>query len=433
MRTLNFDRFLNGVVLLIIILGLVNLYSASFYLDRSIFVKQVIWVILGISVAILLFSINIDDLLSFSLFIYVLLFVLTALTLFVGKEIRGTKSWFSIMGMGIQPSEFLKFGILVLVTKFLSREGVNLEGFSTFLIVGLIFFSPVIILILQPDVGMIISYAIIFILFALLAGLNRNLLLILLLTIFSFGFFPFFRAYIDYLQKSNIEISGVMLVLISKEFTIAFAVSAVLIGVISLLMARVFKDKVRLVFSIIILFVSVGFLFGNLAYDKLKPYQKNRLMVFFNPQVDRLGAGYNVIQSEIAIGSGGIVGKGFLNGSQNKLNILPERTTDFAFSVLAEEWGFLGVIVVLILYILLFYRLISLMISSEDLKSYLMMAMIVSIIFTNFMINMFMVLGLAPVTGLPLPFFSYGGSSMITNLALIGLANNIYKRRTIML
>jgi rod shape determining protein RodA len=224
-----------------------------------------------------------------------------------------------------------------------------------------------------------------------------------------------------------------MSVLISKEFTIAFAVSAVIIGVISLLIARVFKDKVRLVFSIIILFVSVGFLFGNLAYDKLKPYQKNRLMVFFNPQVDRLGAGYNVIQSEIAIGSGGIVGKGFLNGSQNKLNILPERTTDFAFSVLAEEWGFLGVIVVIILYILLFYRLISLMISSEDLKSYLMMAMIVSIIFTNFMINMFMVLGLAPVTGLPLPFFSYGGSSMITNLALIGLANNIYKRRTIML
>jgi len=433
MRTLNFDRFLTGVVLLIIILGLINLYSASFYLDRSIFVKQVIWVILGIGVAILLFSINIDDLLSFSLFIYVLLFVLTALTLFVGKEIRGTKSWLSIMGMGIQPSEFLKFGILVLVTKFLSREGVNLERFSTFLIVGLIFFSPVIILILQPDVGMIISYTIIFILFALLAGLNRSLLLILLLTIFSFGFFPFFRAYIDHLQKSNIEISGVMSVLISKEFTIAFAVSAVIIGVISLLIARVFKDKVRLVFSIIILFVSVGFLFGNLAYDKLKPYQKNRLMVFFNPQVDRLGAGYNVIQSEIAIGSGGIVGKGFLNGSQNKLNILPERTTDFAFSVLAEEWGFLGVIVVIILYILLFYRLISLMISSEDLKSYLMMAMIVSIIFTNFMINMFMVLGLAPVTGLPLPFFSYGGSSMITNLALIGLANNIYKRRTIML
>jgi rod shape determining protein RodA len=433
MRTLNFDRFLTGVVLLIVILGLVNLYSASFYLDRSIFVKQVIWVILGIGVAILLFSINIDDLLSFSLFIYVLLFVLTVLTLFVGKEIRGTKSWLSIMGMGIQPSEFLKFGILVLVTKFLSREGVNLERFSTFLIVGLIFFCPVIILILQPDVGMIISYAIIFILFALLAGLNRNLLLILLLTIFSFGFFPFFRAYIDYLQKSNIEISGVMSVLISKEFTIAFAVSAVIIGVISLLIARVFKDKVRLVFSIIILFVSVGFLFGNLAYDKLKPYQKNRLMVFFNPQVDRLGAGYNVIQSKIAIGSGGIVGKGFLNGSQNKLNILPERTTDFAFSVLAEEWGFLGVIVVIILYILLFYRLISLMISSEDLKSYLMMAMIASIIFTNFMINMFMVLGLAPVTGLPLPFFSYGGSSMITNLALIGLANNIYKRRTIML
>ncbi len=433
MRVLNFDRFLTGVVLLIILLGLINLYSASFYLDKSIFVKQIIWVILGIGVAVLLFSINIDDLLNFSLFVYILLFFLTALTILVGKEIRGTKSWLSIMGMGIQPSELLKFGILVLVTSFLSREGVNLESFSTFVIVGLIFFSPVIILILQPDIGMIISYAIIFILFALLAGLNKNLLLILLLTIFSFGFFPFFRAYIDYLQKINIEISRVTTVLISKEFTIAFAISTMFVGVISLLISRIFRDKVRLVFSIIIFFISIGFLFGNLAYDKLKPYQKNRLMVFFNPQVDRLGAGYNVIQSEIAIGSGGILGKGFLNGSQNKLNILPERATDFAFSVLAEEWGLLGVMVVLALYILLFYRLISLMISSEDLKSYLIMAMIASIIFTNFMINMLMVLGLAPVTGLPLPFFSYGGSSMITNLALIGLANNVYRRRTIML
>jgi rod shape determining protein RodA len=315
----------------------------------------------------------------------------------------------------------------------LTNEGVDLNKFSTFVVVGLIFFLPLGILLLQPDVGMSISYIFIFLLFAILAGLNRDLLLIILLLMFSFGFFPFLRAYIDYLQKTGVEIGKLTMVIISKEFTIALAISSIVVGVLSLIISRALKDKVRFVFAIIVIFIFTGSFFGNLAYDKLKQYQKNRLMVFFNPQVDRLGAGYNVIQSEIAVGSGGFSGKGFLNGSQNKLNILPERTTDFAFSVLAEEWGFAGTIILLILYILLFYRLITLMVSSEDLKSYLMMSIITLIIFVNFLINMFMVLGLAPVTGLPLPFFSYGGSSMITNLSLIGLANSVYKRRSMML
>jgi len=433
MKILNFDKFLTIVVILIMVLGLVNLYSASFYSDKSAFVKQIIWVLIGVGLGVLLFYINVDDLLNASLFIYIVLFILTALTLFVGKEIRGTKSWLSIMGMGIQPSEFLKFGILLLVVKFLTNEGVDLNKFSTFVVVGLIFFLPLGILVLQPDVGMSISYIFIFLLFAILAGLNRDLLLIILLLMFSFGFFPFLRAYIDYLQKTGVEIGKLTMVIISKEFTIALAISSIVVGVLSLIISRALKDKVRFVFAIIVIFIFTGSFFGNLAYDKLKQYQKNRLMVFFNPQVDRLGAGYNVIQSEIAVGSGGFSGKGFLNGSQNKLNILPERTTDFAFSVLAEEWGFAGTIILLILYILLFYRLITLMVSSEDLKSYLMMSIITLIIFVNFLINMFMVLGLAPVTGLPLPFFSYGGSSMITNLSLIGLANNVYKRRSMML
>jgi len=433
MKILNFDKFLTIVVILIMVLGLVNLYSASFYSDKSAFVKQIIWVLIGVGLGVLLFYINVDDLLNASLFIYIILFILTALTLFVGKEIRGTKSWLSIMGMGIQPSEFLKFGILLLVVKFLTNEGVDLNKFSTFVVVGLIFFLPLGILLLQPDVGMSISYIFIFLLFAILAGLNRDLLLIILLLMFSFGFFPFLRAYIDYLQKTGVEIGKLTMVIISKEFTIALAISSIVVGVLSLIISRALKDKVRFVFAIIVIFIFTGSFFGNLAYDKLKQYQKNRLMVFFNPQVDRLGAGYNVIQSEIAVGSGGFSGKGFLNGSQNKLNILPERTTDFAFSVLAEEWGFAGTIILLILYILLFYRLITLMVSSEDLKSYLMMSIITLIIFVNFLINMFMVLGLAPVTGLPLPFFSYGGSSMITNLSLIGLANNVYKRRSMML
>ncbi|MGB9621137.1 MAG: rod shape-determining protein RodA [Brevinematia bacterium] len=426
-----FDRVLLSVVFILVLIGLLNMYSASYYLDRSIFVKQVIWVILGIALMLVITFTNYEVLVNNALVFYIGFLILTLLTLFVGKEIRGTKSWFSILGMGIQPSEFLKFGILLLVAKFLSREKLDLSKFSVFAILGLIFFVPVIVVMLQPDLGMAISYILFFLLFSVVIGVNKNYLLLFLFLIFSLSFFPFFNAYVDYLLKMGVieDTSKTIKVLLSKDFAAAFLVSSFVFFFIAWFVSRVSRDKFRFWSGVLLVIFAIGILGGNLVYNKLKPYQKNRIMVFFSPEVDRLGSGYNVIQSEIAVGSGGITGKGFMKGSQNKLNILPERTTDFAFSVLAEEWGFIGVIIVITLYIIMFFRFFWLIGTTEDMKSYVIVSGSMIIIFINFTINMLMVLGLAPVTGLPLPFISYGGSSMITNMALIGLVNSFYRER----
>ncbi|MEN2998650.1 MAG: rod shape-determining protein RodA [Brevinematia bacterium] len=429
-----FDKVILSVVLLLVVIGLVNLYSASFYSDRSIFLKQVIWVVVGFSLMIVLFFTKYEVLVSWAIPIYIVFLILTALTLFIGKEIRGTKSWLNIAGMGIQPSEFLKVGVLLLATKYLSAEGINPKKLSTVVVLAMIFILPVGVILLQPDLGMAISYFLYFLLFSMIAGINAKYLLLLLFLGFSLAFFPFLNAYIDFLLKMGVieRVSKTVSVLISREFAYALLFSSIFIFLVSFVVSRVVREKTRLILGILLFLFSLAFLLGNIAYNTLKPYQKNRLMVFFSPEVDRLGAGYNVIQSEIAIGSGGITGKGFLNGSQNKLNILPERHTDFAFSVLGEEWGFIGVGVVITLFVILFIRLLWLISNAENMKSYFLLCGVTIVILINFTINMLMVLGLAPVTGLPLPFVSYGGSSIITNLALIGIVNNIYRERFIM-
>jgi len=161
----------------------------------------------------------------------------------------------------------------------------------------------------------------------------------------------------------------------------------------------------------------------------MHPYQKQRVMVLLNPEADRLGSGYHIIQSKIAVGSGSFFGKGFLNGTQTQLEFLPEHTTDFIFSVLAEEWGFAGCILVLSLYAYLVYRLMRVVVRSKDLFSALVVFGIAAQIFLNAIINIGMVIGLLPVVGLPLPLFSYGGTSLISTLFALGLALGISMRR----
>jgi len=177
--------------------------------------------------------------------------------------------------------------------------------------------------------------------------------------------------------------------------------------------------------------VFVGLASCPLLWFMLKTYQKKRLLVFLNPNMDPLGAGYTVIQSKIAIGSGGIFGKGWLSGTQNQLNFLPERHTDFIFSVIGEEWGFLGAILLVTLFMILINRLLGLIDSTSDDKGKFLIAGVVALIWFQFFINITMALGLMPVVGLPLPLVSYGGSSLATTMALIGLAVSVKARRKI--
>jgi rod shape determining protein RodA len=176
----------------------------------------------------------------------------------------------------------------------------------------------------------------------------------------------------------------------------------------------------------------VGLVFIPAGWFVLKDYQKDRIMTFVNPEGDPLGAGYHVIQSIIAIGSGGITGKGFLKGTQTQLRFLPERHTDFVFSVFAEEWGFLGGMVLLILFLSLILWGLKIALHARDTIGTLIAVGITALIFWEVFINIGMVLGILPVVGIPLPFLSYGGSSMVILMTCVGLLMNVSMRRFIL-
>ncbi len=179
----------------------------------------------------------------------------------------------------------------------------------------------------------------------------------------------------------------------------------------------------------LLLLVVAGILMVVPAWHHLHDYQKRRVMVLLDPEADPLGSGYHIIQSKIAVGSGEIFGKGFLEGTQTQLQFLPEHSTDFIFSVLAEEWGFVGCIVILLLYLFLLYRLCRVIGKSRDTYSTFLVVGLTAYIYCHFAINIGMVIGLLPVVGIPLPLFSYGGSAMLSNMLAIGLALGVSLRR----
>ena len=173
----------------------------------------------------------------------------------------------------------------------------------------------------------------------------------------------------------------------------------------------------------------MGLLFSVIIHNYLKVYQKRRILVFLNPDLDPLGSGYNIIQSKIAAGSGGFFGKGFLNGSQAQLGFLPEKTSDFIFSVVAEEWGFVGSLLIIVLLAVIIFRGIQIALESKDKFGALVASGITSIFFYHIIINIGMAIGIMPVTGLPLCFISYGGSNLIMSMVAIGILINIRMRK----
>ena len=175
-----------------------------------------------------------------------------------------------------------------------------------------------------------------------------------------------------------------------------------------------------------------GVILAPIGWTLLKDYQKGRILTFFNPERDPLGSGYHIIQSMIAVGSGGVFGKGFLKGSQTQLKFLPEQQTDFVFSVFAEEWGFIGGLILMIMFLVLILWGLKIVIHSKDYLGALVAFGITSLIFWEIFINIGMVLGILPVVGIPLPFLSYGGSAMLVLMISVGLLMNISVRRFIL-
>jgi len=389
----NFDWITVLLFLLLVFIGWINIYSAVYNEEHSNifdfsqrYGKQLIWIFAAMGIAFIIMLIDATFFTTFSYLIYSLSMLSLVAVLLVGTEIAGSKSWFQFGTIAIQPAEFAKFATCLAIAKYLSTFNVSLGRFRSKIIALIIILLPASLVLLQNDTGSALVYAA-FLLVLFREGLTGNILLIVLLIAFLF----------------------VITLLSSKLLIIALLVFTALL---MLYFMKRSKKNIIVLFSMLVIasaFVySVDYAFENV----LESHHKKRINVLLGKELDLRGAGYNVHQSKIAIGSGGIAGKGFLNGTQTKYDFVPEQDTDFIFCTIGEEWGYLGSLVVLALFITLLLRIIMLAERQRSNFSRIYGYGVASIIFFHFMVNIGMTIGLLPVIGIPLPFISYGGSSL---------------------
>ena len=385
----------------LVIAGWLNIYAAEYDPDiaRSIFDlstssgKQLIWIITSVAIA---FTIFFFDYKFFDSFAYIIYGIVMALLLFIfigGKEVAGSRSWIGIGGFGLQPSEFAKFATAFALAKYLDSATRKLSDLDTLGIAFAIILLPMVLTVLQGDTGTALVFA------ALVVPMFREGMPPLLLIV-AFSFFVVF----------------ILTLLVSQ--TVLLAGIAIITLLVLGLNARAPKRLVYIVAGAVVVtgvIRSVDFILT----DVLKPHQQKRVLSLVNPNIDPLGIGWNVTQSKIAIGSGGFTGKGFLEGTQTKFDFVPAQTTDFIFCTIGEEHGWIGSILMLALFTTLLLRLVYLAERQKSTFSRIFGYSVVGIIFFHFTVNIAMTIGLFPVIGIPLPFFSYGGSSLWTFTTLL--------------
>jgi rod shape determining protein RodA len=386
----------------LLVLGLMSLYSTSHTqlsdkITGDYFFKQSIWIAMGVLVLITIYLIPNRWIFISSYYMYFFSLFLLILVIFIGKLGQGAERWLQFGAISIQPSEFAKLATVMAVAKYISREDVNLNNVKDFLIASIILIVPFLLILRQPDLGTSIVFAAFALPMFYWGGLKFNNLILILMPI--------------------------LIILASFQFY------SFLILMIIFIAYLVFSQRSQLIIIVNFLINIVMGLLTPVLWDNLKPYQRNRIQIFLNPEADPKGAGYQIIQSKVAIGSGGITGKGFMEGSQTQLRFLPEQHTDFIYAVIGEEFGFFGAIIGLLLFFILLLRGVKIAALVKNRYNSVMAIGIVTIIAFHVTINIGMTVGILPVTGLPLPFVSYGGSSLLTNMAMIGILLNFYKNR----
>lgn len=396
-----FDSGLFASVLLLIIVGLISIYSATYGGANSGNVnKQIVATAIGMigAFSILYMPERVLRIVAYPT--YGISILALVLVLFIGQEVNGSRGWIRLGGFNFQPAEFAKLGTLFALAIFISGKGTDIRNIRDLAISAILVLLPVYLIMKQPDFG------------------SASVILFMYLGIIFWAGFESFVLYVIFVLPILIILS-----LKSQVLFIGFLIAASA-GVLF------FRKKIWWSAIVISIFIGAGFIAPQ-VYDSLASHQKKRIEVFLDPDSDPRGAGYNVIQSKLAVGSGGVLGEGFLKGSQTQLKYVPFQWTDFIFSVPAEEFGFIGASIVVLLYINLLRRSIKTAYEAENKFISVISAGALFIFFYHILINIGMVIGLMPVMGIPLPFMSYGGTSMVFNLALIGLLLHAYRQKRI--
>ena len=401
--------------------------------------KQLLWIGAAFVLGIFILLTDSKFFTAFSFVIYRLTVGLLAAVLVFGVESHGARSWFEIGGIRIQPAEFGKFATCLAIANVMSRHGFKIMRFSSLALIGLLLAIPAGLIVLQNDTGSALVYSS-FILVMYREGLHGSLLLLCFIAIAIFIFTLIYPpivvlsliiagtliAFLYYRQNKQ-EFYRIIIFLVScflfllflkwlfefnigNERLLLYAyLSTGLIGIYF-----IYKRKMKHILLVLLAsWVCIGATVGvDYAFEKLQPHQKDRINNLLGIETDLTGAGYNVNQSKIAIGSGGLLGKGFLQGTQTKFNFVPEQSTDFIFCTVGEEWGFVGSAILIGLLMAFILRIIYLAERQRSDFSRIYGYGVASILFFHVAINIGMTIGMAPVIGIPLPFFSYGGSSL---------------------
>ena len=351
------DKILLIAILLMLVLGLFVLYSASReYSSQTIVLRQIFWIVFGLVVLFGILRIDYQKFINISYLLYGINLLFLILVLFVGKTKGGSHRWIDLGIFNIQPSELAKITIVLTISSYIGSRRNSIRDIRTMVGVFLLMIPFFFLILIEPDLG----------------GA-----LILLPIVFA-------MLYIGGAQLKHL-------------------LGVVLLGLGSL----------------------------PILWTFLRDYQKQRLFVFLNPNIDPLGSGYTIIQSKIAVGSGGLFGKGWLSGTQNQLNFLPERHTDFIFSVVGEEWGFIGAMFIILLYAVIILRAVKIISSTPDAQGKLVATGFIALFAAQVIINIGMTIGFSPIVGLTLPLVSYGGSSLVITMVSMAFLLNISMRRSL--
>ena len=444
----NIDWVIVLLYLVLVFMGWINIYSAVYddthqsILDVSCqYGKQLIWIGAAILVIVIVILIDSKFYSTFAYVMYGIGCLLLLSVLLFGKEVNGAKSWFEIGTFRMQPVEFAKIAVCLAMARFMSSEDFSFKVVKNYFFAGVILGIPMIMILLQNDTGSALVFCtFIFVMFR--EGMNRVLFVAAFAMIFLFILALVVDTSLLMLIVGLLCVIGLMAVCGRNKFTRIILYTAVVLAAVSvvlciispelaeysiyfamicyavmslLMLVMFFISKMKPVLFAIIMMVGMGGFVYSVDYifnNVLQAHQQSRIMDLLGKNEDVLGTGYNVHQSKIAIGSGGFWGKGFLHGTQTKYKFVPEQSTDFIFCTIGEEWGLAGITVILILFGALIFRIISKAERQRATFSRIYGYGVAAILFFHVAINIGMTIGLAPVVGIPLPFFSYGGSSL---------------------
>ena len=430
----NFDWMLFSLMMAISLVGVAAIYSASkgYGDDTQYWLRQLFWIATGLGVAFIVLLFDLRTIGSFAYYIHAAVLLTLVMLWGYGSGVGNTSvnRWFLIGPFAVQPSEFVKLSMVLAIAHYFrdSRRVANLGLRGNFWPLMMLL-APFLLIVQQPDLGTAMLLPLIYLPIILLAGIRWRavfaiglvgvLAIAALVGAFKFGTYEIDDKLVGQLRRGGARqqlLADVSAIRGSRFYLMSSLEKKLALGrngAIDPNSLQLIEEKS----------------FRPFISKLLRPYQQKRLVTFINPDQDPLGAGYHVIQSKVAVGSGKFLGKGYGESTQGSLNFLPARHTDFLFSIFAEEWGFVGASGLLLLYVMLILRGLSIILQTHDRFSSFLLMGVISIITFQVVINIGMALGLLPVVGVPLPFFSYGGSSMITTMIGVGLILNIRMRR----